>query len=121
LDEPDHESEEDVYKAAELELLSTLEAVKVDMNMRQLPAETVATARKPSASAAAASSLPVFDASSIKVASSIASGAAFGWDSANGDEGDDWRASDSTTLNSKKRILLLSGEGFQLYIMQKRT
>jgi len=82
------------------------------MKMRQLPAETLATARKPRAFAAAASSLPVFGASSIKVASSIGTGAAFGWDSANGDEGDDWEADDLSTLNSKKRILLLSGRGF---------
>jgi len=83
------------------------------MKMRQLPAETLATARKPRAFAAAASSLPVFGASSIKVASSIASGAAFRWDSTNGDEGDDWEADDFTTLNSNKRILLLSRRAFQ--------
>ena len=70
LDEPDHESEEDANKAAELELLRALEAARAEINMRQLPAETVAAARKPSASDAAASSLPVFGASSIKVASS---------------------------------------------------
>ena len=55
-------------------------------------------------SAAAATSLPVSRASSIKVASSIASGAAFGWDSADGDEGDDWDADYLTTLNSQKRF-----------------
>lgn len=109
LDEPDHESEEDANKAAELELLKALEAARAEMEMRQLPVETVTAARKLGTSSAATSSLPVFDASSVRGASLIGSGAAFGWDSANGDEGDDWEADDLTTLNSKKRMMLLMG------------
>ncbi|GJJ73566.1 hypothetical protein EMPS_05924 [Entomortierella parvispora] len=96
LDEPDHESEEDANRAAELELLKALEAAKAEMKARQLPVETVPAARKPNASA----SVPVFGTSTTKSTSSIGSNAAFGWDSTNGDEGDDWEADDLTTLNT---------------------
>lgn len=91
-DELDRNAEEDEdAKNAELELLKALEAAKAEMKMRQLPAEK--NVRNATAVA------PV--TSAMKGGSLTGSTTAFGWDSTNGDDGDDWEADDLTTLNSK--------------------
>ncbi|KAF8944941.1 Protein-associating with the carboxyl-terminal domain of ezrin [Haplosporangium gracile] len=81
--------EEDTQASDELELMKALEAAKKEMRLRQLPVETPAF-RMPSNSVRSSESEP----SSIKIT------AAFDWDNAGGDEGDDWEADDLTTLNN---------------------
>ncbi|KAI7816483.1 hypothetical protein BC939DRAFT_42948 [Gamsiella multidivaricata] len=94
LDDPiDHHAEEvtqeDTQAADELELMKALEAAKAEMKVRQLPVEQ----RPPSKT----SSIP----RGVDINPSIADNStAFGWDDAGDDEGDDWDAEDSTSLNS---------------------
>lgn len=82
--------EEDIHANDELELMKALEAAKEEMRLRQLPVEAPAT-RKPSNS---------LRGSESKL-NSLKATAAFDWDNAGDDEGDDWEADDLTTLNSK--------------------
>ncbi|KAG0312026.1 Protein-associating with the carboxyl-terminal domain of ezrin [Linnemannia gamsii] len=81
--------EEDIHANDELELMKALEAAKEEMRLRQLPVEAPAT-RKPSNS---------LRGSESKL-NSLKATAAFDWDNAGDDEGDDWEADDLTTLNN---------------------
>lgn len=94
-DAQDEVEEEDTQASDELELMKALEAAKEEMRLRQLPVDTPAS-RIPSNSLRGPESKPT----SIKVA------AAFDWDNAGDDEGDDWEADDLTTLNSKLCCML---------------
>lgn len=82
--------EEDIQANDELELMKALEAAKEEMRLRQLPVETPVTGRS-SNSLRGSESKP----------NSFKKTAAFDWDNAGDDEGDDWEADDLTTLNSK--------------------
>ncbi|KAG0036907.1 Protein-associating with the carboxyl-terminal domain of ezrin [Podila clonocystis] len=81
------EAEEDDH-SAELELKKALEAAKEEMRQRQLEIEKSQTqsAKVPA---------PKPD--------SMMPSAAFGWDSANGDDGDDWDTDDLATLNTPSK------------------
>jgi len=75
---------EELQAADEIELMKAMELAKAEMKMRQLP--VTPTTSKPSSSITHSS-------------------AAFGWDAAGDDDGDDWDNDDLTSLNSKLQRL----------------
>ncbi|KAG0327018.1 Protein-associating with the carboxyl-terminal domain of ezrin [Podila horticola] len=83
-----HEPEAGEDHSAELELMKALETAKEEMKQRQLEIER---------SQAQSAKVPPKSQPSIKPS------AAFGWDSANGDDGDDWDTDDLATLNTPSK------------------
>lgn len=86
IHEPEAEEDDNL---AELELMKALEAAKEEMRQRQQEIERSAPNKVPIA----------------PKPHSIKSNAAFGWDSANGDDGDDWETDDLATMNSRLSLV----------------
>ncbi|KAF9135093.1 Protein-associating with the carboxyl-terminal domain of ezrin [Mortierella sp. 14UC] len=92
-DNQNEDEEVDTRANDELELLKALEAAKEEMKLRQLPVDTLASGRRPSNSLRDSESAKP---SGLKAAAATA---AFDWDNADDNEGDDWEADDLTALN----------------------
>ncbi|KAF9215118.1 Protein-associating with the carboxyl-terminal domain of ezrin [Podila verticillata] len=84
IHEPEAQEDDNL---AELELMKALEAAKEEMRQRQQEIERSAPNKVPIASKS----------------HSIKSNAAFGWDSAIGDDGNDWETDDLATMNTPSK------------------